>query len=110
MDCRTYTPFMPYLRSCSQPCSSPAVLSPSLLYAAAQGGAPEEASRSAQAAEVAAEEALLQGLGAELDEFGRDMNVEKRKDVQRRAAKRAKRREVRWKPTLTSQGKLPPPR
>jgi len=58
-----------------------------------QGGAPEEANRSARAAEEAAEAALLNGLGTELDEFGRDMNVEKRKDAQKRASKRAQRRE-----------------
>lgn len=59
-----------------------------------QGRTTEEAAQSASAAEAAAMERAASSLRAELDEFGRDLNVQKRKEVEKRSAYRARRRKV----------------
>lgn len=45
------------------------------------GGAMSEAQQAAEAAAAAADAASVQKMPEELDEFGRDMNVEKRRQV-----------------------------
>ncbi len=64
------------------------------LQVLSEGGSTESAAQRAAAAEAAAQSSLETGLREELDEFGRDLNVQKRKDLQKRLAQRARRRQV----------------